>query len=56
MNFLEYLFIVQIIFVFQNLIFLLTAAAIFERWGRTDCPGNNTELVYSGNYRGLRIA
>eukprot|EP00105_Crassostrea_gigas_P045922 XP_019930070.1 PREDICTED: uncharacterized protein LOC105346230 [Crassostrea gigas] len=22
---------------------------VFVRWGRKDCPGNNTELVYSGN-------
>uniref|UniRef100_K1QIP4 Short-chain collagen C4 n=1 Tax=Magallana gigas TaxID=29159 RepID=K1QIP4_MAGGI len=24
------------------------AGAIYVRWGRTDCPGSNTELVYSG--------
>lgn len=23
---------------------------IFVRWGRKECPGNNTELVYSGRY------
>lgn len=23
---------------------------IFVRWGRKDCPGINTELVYSGQY------
>lgn len=27
---------------------LSKAGGVFIRWGRKDCPGNNTELVYSG--------
>lgn len=29
---------------------LFKAGGMFVRWGRKDCPGNNTELVYSGQY------
>ena len=25
-----------------------TAGGTYVRWGRKDCPGNDTELVYSG--------
>lgn len=30
--------------------FFILAGGIFVRWGRKDCPGNNTELVYSGKH------
>lgn len=28
--------------------FFIKAGGVFVRWGRKDCPGNNTELIYSG--------
>lgn len=40
---------------YTNLSAMLTnsnAGVIFIRWGRTVCPGHNTELVYSGFARG----
>lgn len=37
-NFFKYLYL----FIFFQ------AGGIFVRWGRKDCPGNNTELIYSG--------
>ena len=27
---------------------IILAGGIFVRWGRKECPGNNTELIYSG--------
>lgn len=30
--------------------FFILAGGIFVRWGRKDCPENNTELVYSGKH------
>lgn len=31
-------------------ILIFVVGGIFVRWGRKDCPANNTELVYSGQY------
>lgn len=31
-------------------IIIFVVGGIFVRWGRKDCPANNTELVYSGQY------
>lgn len=28
--------------------FFIKTGGVFVRWGRKDCPGNNTELIYSG--------
>lgn len=28
----------------------ILAGGIFVRWGRKDCSGNNTELIYSGKH------
>lgn len=33
----------------KSVFFPITDGGVFVRWGRKDCPGNNTELVYSGN-------
>lgn len=30
-------------------VFSEAAGAIYTRWGRKDCTGNGTELVYEGN-------
>lgn len=30
-------------------IFSEAAGAIYTRWGRKDCTGNGTEVVYEGN-------
>lgn len=31
-------------------VFFILAGGIFVRWGKKDCPGNNTELIYSGKH------
>lgn len=31
-------------------VFFILAGGIFVRWGRKDCPANNTELIYSGKH------
>lgn len=33
---------------YNTLLTKTSAGGIFVRWGRKDCPGNNTELIYSG--------
>ncbi|XP_052676462.1 short-chain collagen C4-like [Crassostrea angulata] len=33
---------------YNTLMTYSNAGGVFIRWGRKDCPGNNTELVYSG--------
>uniref|UniRef100_A0A8W8IJR4 Short-chain collagen C4 n=1 Tax=Magallana gigas TaxID=29159 RepID=A0A8W8IJR4_MAGGI len=33
---------------YSTLLTKTNAGGIFVRWGRKDCPGNKTELVYSG--------
>uniref|UniRef100_A0A8W8M0W1 Short-chain collagen C4 n=1 Tax=Magallana gigas TaxID=29159 RepID=A0A8W8M0W1_MAGGI len=32
----------------ESSVLMIPAGAVFIRWGRKDCPENNTELVYSG--------
>ena len=31
------------------LIFSVPGGVVYTRWGRKECPGNGTELIYTGN-------
>jgi hypothetical protein len=30
-------------------IFSVPGGVVYTRWGRKECPGNGTELIYTGN-------